>query len=81
MLRIFFPFFQELLLSRQNVFFFLFFFEFTPLIFTCISLLRGTAWTGPGDGGSPAVQEQEVYPVLGGLGSKKEAEGSWGRTF
>ena len=81
MLRIFFPFFQELLLSRQNVFFFLFFFEFTPLIFTCISLLRGTAWTGPGDGGSPAVQEQEVYPVLGGLGSKKEEEGSWGRTF
>lgn len=80
MLRIFFSFFQELLFSRQNIFFF-FFFEFTPLIFTCVSVLRGIACTGPGEGGSPAVQEQEVCPVLGGPGSKKGAEGGWGRTF
>ena len=80
MLRIFFFFLPRALAFKTECLFF-FFFVFTPLIFTCISLLRGTAWTGPGDGGSPAVQEQEVYPVLGGLGSKKEAEGGWGRTF
>ena len=44
-------------------------------------MLRGIACTGPGEGGSPAVQEQEVCPVLGGPGSKKGAEGGWGRSF
>ena len=65
----FLPFLQEILLARQNFFPF-FFFAFIPLIFICVSLLQGAAWTGPGEGGHQAASEKEACPLLRGSGSK-----------